>query len=186
VMMQPGDSRRRFAKTRSHKEIIMSGFAMLHTAISILPLGFGLAAFQRNGLIDPKTRVGKWYIVTMLAGTISSWGFLLTKGFNEAQVLTLITLFAVLGSLFTLRGTLRPAGYIRTVGLSFSYLLLWVFTTTETLTRVPMGQPFAKGADDPALIPVRLVLLAMFAIGVGYQTRNIRNTRKVAAPALTA
>ena len=158
----------------------MSTFGILHTAISILPLAFGLAAFHSHGLIDPKTRVGKWYIGTMLAGTVSSWGFLLTKGFNEAQVLTLVTLFAVLGSLFTLRGTLRPAGRIQTIGLSFSYLLLWVFATTETLTRVPVGRPFATGPDDPALLPVRLVLLGLFLIGIAHQTWASRNSSALA------
>jgi hypothetical protein len=65
----------------------MSPFGMFHTAVSILPIGFGLIAFAKFGGIDPKTRVGKWYLLTMLAGSVSSWWFIATKGFNPAQVL---------------------------------------------------------------------------------------------------
>jgi hypothetical protein len=163
----------------------MSIFGIIHTAISLLPVGVGLVAFRRHGLIDPRTRLGKWYVGTILAGTVSSWGFLPTNGFNDAQVLTLITLFTVLGSLFTFRGTIRPVGFIQAIGLSFSYLLLWVFTTTETLTRVPVGNPFATGPADPALIPVRLMLLGLFLIGIGLQSRAIHAVRS-APPAMRA
>lgn len=156
----------------------MSAFGLLHTLVSVLPLAFGLVAFARNGRIEPTTRLGKWYLGTILAGTVSSWGFLLTKGFTPAQVLTLVTLGVTLLALFTLRGTWRTHGYVQTISLSLTYLLLWVFTTTETLTRVPVGRPFATGPDDPALLPVRLVLLTIFAIGVTFQVRAIRAERR--------
>ena len=35
----------------------------------------------------------------------------------------------------TLRGEWRSPGYMQSLSLTASYLLLWVFTTTETLTR---------------------------------------------------
>jgi hypothetical protein len=152
----------------------MSAFALLHTGISLLPLGSGLVAFARDGKIDPKNRVGQWYLGTMLAASVSSWGFLLTKGYTPAQMLTLVTLALLTAAMFTLRGQWRKPGYAQTVLLSTSFLLLMVFTTTETLTRVPRGQPFATGPNDPALLPVRLALLAVFAIGVAYQVFKIR------------
>jgi hypothetical protein len=165
----------------------MSPFGIFHTAISVLPVGLGLLAFVRDGKIDPKTRVGKWYLGTMLVGTVSSWGFLPSKGFTPGQVLTLITLGLLAAGLFTLRGTWRKAGYVQTISLSASYLMLMVFTTTETLTRVPVGEPFASGPNDPALLPVRLALLLAFAAGVGYQVFRIRSTRRsLVQPAVVA
>jgi hypothetical protein len=79
-------------------------------------------------------------------------------------------------------GTHRKTGDLQTFSRFASYWLLTVFTTTETLTRVPVGRPFATGRDDPALLPIRLALLVAFVVGFGYQvlvlrrnTRNLRN-----------
>ena len=161
----------------------MSTFGMIHTAISILPIGLGLAAFVRDGKVDLRNWLGKSYLLTMLAGSVTSLGFLFTKGFNPAQVLTFVTLGFLWMATLTLRGNWRPSGYIQTISFSTSYLLLMVFTTTETLTRIPVGQPFASGPDDPALIPVRLGLLAAFAVGLGYQILQLRlESRPNSAP----
>src|SRR5262245_29940319 len=111
----------------------ISAFGLLHTAVSVLPIFLGLFAFLRDGKIDPRNRAGKLYLLTMFLGAVSSWGFLPTKGVTPGQVLTLITLALLLAATFTLRGTWRQPGYVQTISLSASYLLLMVFTTTETL-----------------------------------------------------
>jgi uncharacterized membrane protein YvlD (DUF360 family) len=157
----------------------MSPFGILHTTISVLPIGFGLAAFIRDGKIDLKTKLGKWYFGTMLAGSVSSLGFIITKGFTPGQVLTIVTLGLLAAAVLTVRGQWRKPGYIQTISLSASYLMLWVFTTTETLMRLPKGEPFASGPNDPALLPVRLMLLGLFVIVIGYQAFRIRESRRV-------
>lgn len=156
----------------------MTAFTLLHTLLSILPVGFGLAAYIRHRAIDPKTAMGKWYIGTMLIGTLTGFGFLFTIGFTPGQVLGLLTLGLVALGTLTFKGKWRPAGYAQTVALSASYLMLWVFLTTETLKRVPFDRPFASGPTDPSLLPVRLGLLAIFLAGVTYQVVSIRRSRK--------
>ena len=158
----------------------MTAFTLLHTIVSTLPVAFGLAAYLRHGAIDPTTRTGRWYLGTLLAGTVTGFGFLFTLGFTPGQVLGLITLTLIAVGTLTPRGTWRAAGYTQTIALSASYLLLWVFFTTETLKRFPSGRPFATGADDPSLLPVRLVLLAVFVAGVTYQVLKIRAARGLA------
>lgn len=155
----------------------MTAFTLLHTIISVLPVGFGLAAFVRHGAIRPDTRLGRWYIGTMLAGTVTGFGFLFTLGFTPGQVFGLVTLGLLAVGTLTLQGNWRTAGYTQTIALSASYLMLWVFLTTETLKRFPSGQPFASGPADPSLLPVRLALLAAFIAGVGYQVLKIRSAR---------
>jgi hypothetical protein len=155
----------------------MTAFTLLHTIVSVLPVGFGLAAYLRHGAIDPKTRLGRWYLGTMLAGTVTGFGFILTLGFTPGQVLGLFTLALLALGTLTPRGTWRPAGYTQTIALSASYLMLWVFFTTETLKRFPSGQPFATGPNDPSLLPVRFALLAAFIAGVAYQVLKIRAAR---------
>lgn len=167
----------------------MSPFGILHTTISVLPIGFGLAAFIGDGKIDLKTKLGKWYLGTMFAGSVSSFGFIPSKGFTPAQVLTIVTLALLATAVLTVRGHWRKPGYIQTISLSASYLMLWVFTTTETLTRLPKGEPFASGPNDLALLPVRLLLLGLFVVGAGYQIFRIRKSRRIemnATPLLIA
>jgi hypothetical protein len=154
----------------------ISAFGLFHTAVSVLPIFFGLFAFLRDRKIDPRNRLGQLYLLTMVVGSVTSWGFLPSKGFTPGQVLTLVTLALLLAGTFTLRGTWRQPGYVQTVSLSTSYLLLMVFATTEALTRLPVGNPFASGPADPALTPVRLVLLAGFIFGLGYQLLGLRAT----------
>ncbi|HVL12757.1 MAG TPA: hypothetical protein VM529_09335 [Gemmata sp.] len=157
----------------------MSPLGIFHTTVSVLPVGFGLYAYLRDGRIDLKTRVGKLYWLTMVVGSVTALGFIPTKGFGPPQVLTLLTLGLLLASVMTPRGRWRGEGHVRTVSLTLSYFLLWFFTTTETLTRLPKGEPFASGPNDPALLPVRLALLVVLAIGLTLQVRRLR-----AAPAL--
>jgi hypothetical protein len=152
----------------------MSPLGIFHTAVSVLPIGFGLYAFVRDGKIDLKTRVGKLYWLTMLIGSVTALGFIPEKGFGPPQVLTLLTLGLLFAATLTLRGRWRGEGYVQTVSLSLSYFLLMFFTTTETLTRLPKGDPFASGPTDPALMPVRLVLLVVLAIGLTLQVRKLR------------
>jgi hypothetical protein len=155
----------------------MTPFTAFHTLISVLPVGFGLYALARHGRIDPGTRSGKWYLGTMLAGTVSGFGFVLTFGFTPGQVLGLFTL-ALLGlGTLTLRGRWRKPGYTQTVALTTSFLMLIVFLTTETLKRFPLGHPFASGPADPSLIPVRLGLLAGYVAGLGWQLWKVHEER---------
>jgi hypothetical protein len=159
----------------------MSTLGLFHTVVSVLPIGFGLLAFLRDGKIDPGNRLGQLYLGTMLAGCVTALGFIVTKGFTPAQVLTLVTLALLAAGTLAARGRWRGAGVVQTLSLSVSYLLLMVFTTTEALTRLPAARPFATGPIDPALAPVRLALLAAFALGVGYQLFRLRATGRHAA-----
>ena len=81
--------------------------------------------------------------VAVLGGTLTGFGFILTRGFNlPAQVLSAATLAILLAGTFAGQITWlgRATAYVETISLSTSYLLLMVFTTTETLTRLPRRQ----------------------------------------------
>jgi len=158
----------------------MSALGIFQTAVSILPIGFGLAALIRDRKIDPKNLIGKLYIGTMLLGCITALGFIPSKGFGPPQVLTFLTLALLYFGTLTVTGKRRGEGHVQNICLSASYFLLWFFTTTETLTRIAVGRPFASGPTDPAFIPVRVILLIALMLGVALQvyapgaaTRNV-------------
>jgi hypothetical protein len=155
----------------------MSSFALFHTVLSLLPVGFGFAALFRHGNFVPSTRLGKWFIGTMLAGTLSGFGFVPILGFTPGQALGLLTLVLLALGTLTVRGQWRKDGYVQTIALTTSYLLLMVFLTTETLVRLPLDQPFALGPADPSLNPVRLGLFAAYGALLGLQLRRIHADR---------
>lgn len=151
-----------------------TGLTLAHTAVGVLPVGLGLLAFARNGRINPGTALGKWYVGTMFVASVSAFGFIPRLGFTPGQVLTLVTLALLAVGTVTLRGGWRHNGTVQTFALTTTYLLLMVFATTETLKHVPFGHPFAASAADPALLPVRLGLLAAYLVVLTYQLLRLR------------
>ncbi|MGQ0620025.1 MAG: hypothetical protein ACT4QA_08935 [Panacagrimonas sp.] len=154
----------------------ISLFGAFHTLVSLIPIGAGLYAFVRFGRIDPAELSGKLYLVTMFIGSITAFG-LLKHDFNKGHGLSILTLLLLGVGWFAPRLALlgRKTELVRTISLSATYLLLWVFTTTETLTRIPVGHPYAANADDLKLMPIRLVLLVLFILGATLQVRGLRS-----------
>ncbi len=159
----------------------MTPFGYLHTAISLLPIVFGGYALVRDGRIDPGNRLGQMYVVTMVLGCVTGLMIFHHGGFTPGHVLSIIALTLTLLGWFAGIGPWlgRAAPYVQTIALSASYLLLMVFLTTESLTRLPAGHPYAPSPDAPELIPVRLFLLVAFALGLAYQVYRIGIRPKV-------
>lgn len=159
----------------------MSTYGILHTAVSTLPVFLGGYALLRTGAIDLRSRVGRLYFWTMLVGTVSGFGFLPTRGFTAGQALGIASLVTLGAAAYTIQFKRRAAGYAQTLAMSFSYLLLMIFTTTETLTRLPRGNPFAATPESPELMPVRLGLFLGFLALMAFQVRAIRRTKPLVA-----
>ena len=154
----------------------LSAFGAFHTALSLIPLVAGLVAFKRHGKIDPKTGVGKVYWIGMVASVVTAFGLSSTGGFNPGHALGLMTLFvmliATLAPRFAFLG--RATTYIQVALMSFSFLLLMVPGTNETLSRLPAGHPIGNGPDSP---PVQMALagvFVLFLLGTAYQMVQLR------------
>lgn len=156
----------------------LSPLGIFHTAVSVLPIFLGAAAFINRGRIDPRAWAGKGYLATMLIGSLTAFGISKNGGFNFGHVLSLTTilLLAVGYAAGKSRRFPRLAEYVETFSMSATYLLLMVFTTTETLTRLPVEHPIASGIDAPILETVRQGLLVAFLAVVAYQAWTIRES----------
>lgn len=162
----------------------MSAFGAVHTILSLIPLGAGLLAFWRHGKIDPGTGVGKVYWIGMLASVLTAFGLSSTGGFNPGHALGLmaltVMLVATVAPRFAFLG--RAAAYVQVALMSFSFMLLMVPGTNETLSRLPAGHPIGSGPDSP---PVQMALagvFALFLLGTGYQMVQLRRQRQARAP----
>jgi hypothetical protein len=164
----------------------LSSLGVLHTVLSLIPVAAGLAAFARHGKIDPRSSVGKVYWGGMLASVLTTIGLSSTGGFNPGHALGLITLFVMLAATLAPRIAFlgRAAAYIQAGLMSFSFMLLLVPGTNETLSRLPVGHPIGHGPDSP---PVKLALacvFVLFLVGTAYQMLQLR--RRSVLPARAA
>ncbi|MES2793360.1 MAG: hypothetical protein V4719_27360 [Planctomycetota bacterium] len=154
----------------------MSSLGLFHTGVSLLALGSGTYAFWRDGQINPRNSLGKFYLGTMLVATLTAFGIFRHGTFGVGHMLSLVTLgiltTGILASYSTTFGRLRD--YVETISYSASYLMLMVFATTETLTRLPAAHPIAASQEAPILGVVRLGLLIAFAVGLSFQIPRLQ------------
>lgn len=154
----------------------LSPFGAFHTVLSLILLAAGLFAFARYGRIDPATRAGKFYWIGMVASVLTAFGLSSTGGLNPGHVLGVITLVVMAAATLAPRIAFlgRKAAYIQVGLMSFSFMLLMIPGTNETLSRLPVGNPIGNG---PGSAPVQLALAGMFVLflcGTGYQLLQLR------------
>lgn len=158
----------------------MSAFGAVHTVLSLIPVAAGLLAFWRHGRIDPATGAGKFYWAGMAASILTSFGLSSTGGFNPGHALGLLALLVMLAGTFAPRIAFlgRSAVYLQTAAMSFSFMLLLVPGTNETLTRLPAGHPIASGIDSPIVQSALAALFGLFLIGTVYQMVKLAGQRR--------
>lgn len=154
----------------------MSALGLFHTGVSLLALGSGTYAFWRDGEISNRNVLGKFYLGTMLIASFTAFGIFSHGTFGVGHLLSLVTLAVLaVGLVAGMTNWLgRTAAYVETISYLVSYLLLMVFATTETLTRLPAGRPIASSPQSPVLGVVHLGLLLVFAWGLSVQIPKLR------------
>jgi uncharacterized membrane protein len=154
----------------------MSILGIIHTLLSLPPIVFGLWGFLSAGRIDPATRVGRLYLLSMVASIVTSFGLSSTGGFNPGHALGILALVLMAVAVAAPRlGWLGGgAPYVQTLSLSASFLVLLVPGIIETLTRLPAGQPLATGPQSPAIQGSLLVLVVLFLAGTTWQVTRLR------------
>lgn len=148
----------------------------IHTALSIVPIIAGFWAFKSDGKIDPTSRVGKIYWVSMFASVVTSFGLSSTGGLNPGHILGMITLLVMAAATVAPRIVFlgRAAAYIQTGLMSFSFFLLFIPGTNETLSRLPVGHPIGNGPDSPPVKMALAVVFGLFVLGTVYQLLQLR------------
>jgi hypothetical protein len=156
----------------------LSTLGIVHTTLSIAPLLLGGYALATRGAISPDDRLGRAYIVSMLASIATSFGLSSTGSIGPGHVLGVI---AVLLMGFALRPPAllgRAAPYLRTLAMSASYLILLIPGTVETLTRLPGGAPIAsRGPESPEVKAALGLFFLLFVVGSAWQLLRIRRGR---------
>ena len=162
----------------------LSALGIAHTAISLLPLGAAIYSFARYGAIEPGTRSGRVYLVSLVLSVLTAFGLSSTGGFNAGHALGILALLAVFGAWLAPKLSFlgRASAYLATLGWSFSVFLLLVPGINETLTRLPPSQPLASGPDSALVRGALLAWLAVFAVGYAAQVVMLRSRQRAQAP----
>ncbi|WP_371069665.1 hypothetical protein [Sediminibacillus sp. JSM 1682029] len=164
------------------KETIMFGISSLgwmHTLSSLPAIPLAIYMFARYGRIVPRSRSGIFYFISMLIGAITVFPIAhqsVSYVIGTATILLLLTGY----SIGRIGGFGRAGKYLETISLSLTAFLLMVPTVTETLTRVPDGNPIAADVKSPILLGAQAALFVILIVGLTAQIIHLRREGRVA------
>tara|TARA_B100001142_G_scaffold48177_1_gene45186 strand:+ start:24863 stop:25363 length:501 start_codon:yes stop_codon:yes gene_type:complete len=141
-----------------------------HTIVGIGGILTGIYLLVRYKSINIWSSLGMFYIIcTLLASGSSFFIFSATGSFNDAHVLSLLTILAIIAAFildrFNLFGFLTT--YLKELALSVTILFSMLPTTAEVLKRLPPNDPFVDSIYDPLIMNFYMsyaVIYAMFAL----------------------
>ena len=112
-----------------------------------------------------------YIICTLLASGSSFFIFSATGSFNDAHVLSLLTILAIIAAFildrFNLFGFLTT--YLKELALSVTILFSMLPTTAEVLKRLPPNDPFVDSIYDPLIMNFYMSYAVIYAIFALYQ-----------------
>lgn len=155
----------------------ISPIGWLHTLGSLPALPLAAYMLARHGRITPATNAGRAYFGFMLLGALTVYPIAHQPVSSIVASVTLATLLVGYG--IALLKHARPALlYLQTIALSLSVFLLMVPTVSETLRRLPVGDPLVTDLKDPLLLGIQGALLLALVVGVPIQLLALRRQRR--------
>ncbi|BCU78488.1 hypothetical protein [Luteolibacter sp. LG18] len=156
--------------------LALTPLGIAHTAIGVVALIAGIAAFIRDQRIDPGNPLGKVYIWTTFVTAATGFGIFEHGGFGKPHVLGILTLLALAAAALAGRkrlfGKLSP--YVETLGYTLTFLFHLIPGTVETTTRLPVGKPLVADREGPELQAAIGVWFLLFLIGAFFQVRALK------------
>jgi len=156
--------------------LALTPLGIAHTAIGVVALIAGIAAFIRSGRIVPGTMMGRIYIWSTFITAVTGFGIYQHGGFGKPHVLGVLTLIAL--AVAAAAGKRRFFGkmspYVETVTYTLTFLFHLIPGTVETTTRLPIGHPLVADREGPELQAAIGVWFLLFLIGAFLQIRALR------------
>lgn len=152
----------------------LSTIGVVHTVISLVAVGAGIAGFIRAGRIDTRTRSGKLYVAATALTCLSGFFIFAHGGFGKPHVLGIITLAVLALALVAERSLVfgRRAVRVATVAFSLTFYFHLIPAVTETSTRLPVHAPLVASAESPVLAAIFGLMFVVFLFGVWRQLRR--------------
>ena len=150
----------------------ISPLGWLHTLGSLPAIPHAAYMLAKHGRIVPETRAGRAYFWFMLLGVLTVYPIAHQPISSIGATVTLVALLLGYGiSRWPIAK--RFGKYIETISLSISVFLLMVPTVSESLRRLPVGDPLVTDLKDPLLLGVQGALFLALIAGVPLQMRAL-------------
>ncbi|MCC6927064.1 hypothetical protein [Novosphingobium sp.] len=157
----------------------LTSIGLFHTAISLIALTVGFISLARNAEIRTEEAPGRVYLVSTVLTALSALLIHERTAFGPGHILAVLALGAIGLGLIAGRNA-TPGSWrhlLKALALSFTMLCHLIPGVSETLTRLPPGDPVAASFDSPLLAPIFLGLVVSYAVFALYQIVRLRRTR---------
>jgi len=150
----------------------ISPLGWLHTLGSLPAIPLAAYMLVKHGRIVPETRAGRAYFWFMLLGVLTVYPIAHQP---ISSIVATVTLVALLLGYGISRWPMakRFGKYIETISLSISVFLLMVPTVSESLRRLPVGNPLVTDLKDPLLLGAQGALFLALIVGIPLQMRAL-------------
>lgn len=150
----------------------ISPIGWVHTVGSFPAIPLALYMFVRHGRVAPETKAGNAFFWFMLIGILTVYPIAHAPASLIVATITLVMLLVGFG-VSKLAWAGRFAKYVETIALSISVFLLLVPTVSESLRRLPVGDPLVKDMNDPLLLGALGTLFVALVVGIPLQVRAV-------------
>ena len=154
----------------------ISPLGWLHTLGSLPAIPLAAYMLLRHGRIVPETKAGRAYFWFMLLGVLTVYPIAHQPVSSIVATVTLVVLLLGYGISRWPRAK-RFGKYVETVSLSISVFLLMVPTVSESLRRLPVGDPLVTDLKDPLLLGAQGALFLALIVGIPFQLRAVYKRR---------
>ena len=156
----------------------LTTIGIIHTAISLVALVTGFWVLARDKEITLDNSLSRTYLVTTAVTAITGLFIFQHGGFGPPHVLSILTLIALAVGYAAGRTGVRGrrSRYLQAICFSTTLFLFHMIPGfTETLTRLPLGQPLLPNAEAPQFKTIYGVLLVVYVIALALQLRWLRS-----------
>lgn len=160
----------------------ISSIGWLHTLGSLPAIPLAAYMLVKHGRIVPETKAGVAYFWFMLLGVLTVYPIAHQPVSSIVATVTLVVLLLGYGISRWPR-TQRFGKYIETISLSISVFLLMVPTVSESLRRLPVGNPLVTDLKDPLLLGAQGALFLALLVGIPLQLRAVYKRKAAPIPA---
>lgn len=154
----------------------ISPIGWLHTLGSLPAIPLAIYMLVRRGRIAPETGLGRAYFWFMLLGILTVYPIAHQPVSSIVATITLVFLLVGYG-IALWRPAKRLWEYVQTMSLSVTVFLLMVPTVSESLRRLPVGDPVVTDLKDPLLLGVQGALFLALIVGIPLQMRALYKQR---------
>jgi uncharacterized membrane protein len=162
----------------------ITAFGAFHTVIAIIGVVAGFVALIRHRQIRLDTPAGTVFFWFTIGAAITGLFIFRRGSFGAPHVLSLLTLVVLALAWWAERrnGFGRLSGYASVLFNLTALFFHFIPAFVETLTRVPLGAPFATGPEDTRLFgPIGTAFVA-YLIGAVWQIIRQRWIGRMLAP----